>query len=43
MTGKQINTIAVAAFPYFVMMMIAVLLIFFFPQLVTWLPGQMRM
>jgi TRAP-type C4-dicarboxylate transport system permease large subunit len=43
MTGKQINTIAVAAFPYFVMMMIAVLLIFFFPQLVTWLPSQMRM
>ncbi len=43
MTGKQINTIAVAAFPYFVMMMVAVLLIFFFPQLVTWLPGQMRM
>jgi C4-dicarboxylate transporter DctM subunit len=43
MTGKQINTIAVAAFPYFVMMVVAVLLIFFFPQLVTWLPSQMRL
>ena len=43
MTGKQINTIAVAAFPYFVMMVIAVLLIFFFPQIVTWLPSQMKM
>jgi tripartite ATP-independent transporter DctM subunit len=43
MTGKQINTIAVAAFPYFVMMALAVLLIFFFPQLVTWLPSQMKM
>jgi TRAP-type C4-dicarboxylate transport system permease large subunit len=43
MTGKQINTIAVAAFPYFAMMVIAVLLIFFVPQIVTWLPGQMRM
>jgi tripartite ATP-independent transporter DctM subunit len=43
MTGRQINTIAMAAFPYFVMMSIAVLLIFFFPQLVTWLPSQMKM
>ncbi len=43
MTGKQINTIAIAAFPYFLMMVIAVFLIFFFPQIVVWLPGQMRM
>jgi len=43
MTGRQINTIAVAAFPYFVMMAAAVLLIFFFPQIVTWLPTRMRM
>jgi len=42
MTGKQINTIAIAAFPYFLMMMVAVFLIFFFPQIVVWLPGQMR-
>jgi len=43
MTGKQINTIAVAAFPYFLMMVIAVLLVFFFPQIVTWLPSQMKL
>jgi TRAP-type C4-dicarboxylate transport system permease large subunit len=43
MTGKQINTIAAAAFPYFLMMVIAVLLVFFFPQIVTWLPSQMKL
>jgi tripartite ATP-independent transporter DctM subunit len=43
MTRRQINTIAVAAFPYFVMMLIAVLLIWFFPQLVTALPSQMKL
>jgi tripartite ATP-independent transporter DctM subunit len=43
MTGHQINYIARAASPYFLMMVIAVLLIYFFPQLVTYLPGQMRM
>ncbi len=41
MTGRQINTIAIAALPYFLMMLVAVLLIFTFPQLVTWLPSQM--
>jgi tripartite ATP-independent transporter DctM subunit len=43
MTRHQISYIAQAAFPYFVMMMIAVLLIYAFPQLVTFLPGQMRL
>jgi tripartite ATP-independent transporter DctM subunit len=43
MTKRQINTIAVAAFPYFLMMAIAVLLIWFFPQLVTLLPSQMKL
>jgi tripartite ATP-independent transporter DctM subunit len=42
MTHKQITTIARAAFPYFLMMMAAVLLIWFFPQLVTFLPDQMK-
>jgi len=42
MTGKEINTIAAAAFPYFLMMVLAVLLIYFFPQLVTYLPAQMK-
>jgi TRAP-type C4-dicarboxylate transport system permease large subunit len=43
MTGHQINYIDRAAFPYFVMMVIAVLLIWFFPSLVTYLPGQMKL
>jgi TRAP-type C4-dicarboxylate transport system permease large subunit len=43
MTKHQISTIAVAAFPYFLMMVVAVLLIWFFPQLVTFLPSQMKL
>jgi tripartite ATP-independent transporter DctM subunit len=43
MTGHQINYIARAAFPYFAMMVVAVLLIWFFPPLVTFLPGQMKL
>jgi tripartite ATP-independent transporter DctM subunit len=43
MTGHQISYIARAAFPYFVMMVIAVLLIWFFPALVTYLPSQMKL
>mgnify|MGYP001125622867 CR=1 FL=1 len=43
MTGHQINYIARAALPYFAMMVLAVLLIWFFPPLVTYLPGQMKL
>jgi len=43
MTGHQISYIARAAFPYFLMMVVAVLLIWFFPALVTYLPGQMKL
>ncbi|MBA3254391.1 MAG: TRAP transporter large permease subunit [Pseudomonadota bacterium] len=43
MTKHQINTIAVAAFPYFLMMVLAVLAIWFFPALVTFLPSQMKL
>jgi tripartite ATP-independent transporter DctM subunit len=43
MTRRQINYIALAAFPYFLMMMIAVLAIWYFPALVTFLPGQMKL
>ena len=43
MTKRQISTIAVAAFPYFLMMLIAVLLIWYFPQLITFLPSQMKL
>jgi len=43
MTGHQINYIARAAFPYFMMMVVAVLLIWFVPSLVTYLPSQMKL
>jgi TRAP-type C4-dicarboxylate transport system permease large subunit len=43
MTGKQISYIAVAALPYFFVMLLAVLLLYLFPQIVTWLPAQMRL
>ncbi|MGH6612098.1 MAG: TRAP transporter large permease [Burkholderiaceae bacterium] len=43
MTKRQINTIAVAAFPYFLMMVLAVFAIWFFPGLVTYLPSQMKL
>ncbi|WP_428248836.1 TRAP transporter large permease [Ferrovibrio sp.] len=41
MTGHQITYIAKVAFPFFLLMVAAVALIFFVPELVTWLPGKM--
>jgi C4-dicarboxylate transporter DctM subunit len=41
MTGHQITYIARAAFPLFLLMCVAVALMFFFPGLATWLPNQM--
>ena len=38
MTGKDSNTIARAALPFFVMLLIAIALITVFPAIVTWLP-----
>jgi tripartite ATP-independent transporter DctM subunit len=43
MTKREISTIARAAFPYFLMMVVAVLVIWFFPQLITYLPSQMKL
>ncbi len=43
MTKKQMTWIARQAMPMFVLMCIAVLLIWFFPALVTWLPQQMKL
>jgi len=43
MTGRQITWIARQALPMFALMCIAVLAIWFFPQLVTVLPQQMKM
>lgn len=42
LTGKDIVSIAVAALPFFLLLMTAVALVMVFPALVTWLPGQMK-
>jgi TRAP-type C4-dicarboxylate transport system permease large subunit len=38
MTGKDSNTIARAAIPFFSMLVVCIALITVFPELVTWLP-----
>jgi tripartite ATP-independent transporter DctM subunit len=42
MTKKEITWIARVSAPLFFLMVAAVALIYFFPQLVTWLPGRMQ-
>ena len=41
MTRREITWIAMACLPYFFIMVFAVLLLYWFPGLVTWLPAQM--
>jgi TRAP-type C4-dicarboxylate transport system permease large subunit len=41
MTKKEITWIALAATPLFLLMVVAVALIYFFPGIVTWLPSRM--
>jgi C4-dicarboxylate transporter DctM subunit len=41
MTGKQITWIAKVTMPFFFLMCGMVLLMWFFPQMATWLPGHM--
>jgi TRAP-type C4-dicarboxylate transport system permease large subunit len=43
MTKKQITWIAREALPMFWLMIVAVLLIWYFPQIITYLPQQMKM
>ncbi len=43
MTGKQITWIARNAVPMFLLMVVAVLLIWFVPELITFLPQQMKL
>ncbi len=43
MTGKQITWIARQTIPMFLLMVVAVLLIWFVPDIITFLPRQMRM
>ncbi len=41
MTKKQITWLGRVSFPLFLLMMVAVLLLYYFPGIVTWLPGHM--
>ncbi|AOS78623.1 MULTISPECIES: TRAP transporter large permease [Hydrogenophaga] len=41
MTKREITWIAVACLPYFLIMVVAVLLLYWFPGLVTWMPSKM--
>jgi len=43
MTGRQLPYIARVSLPMFLLMVLAVLLIYFFPAIVTWLPRQMML
>ena len=42
MTKREIGWIARATFPFFLLMVVAVGLIYLVPEIVTWLPAQMR-
>jgi C4-dicarboxylate transporter DctM subunit len=42
MTKRQIPWIAKVTLPMFVLIVVAVILIYFFPELVMWLPRSMR-
>jgi C4-dicarboxylate transporter, DctM subunit len=41
MTGHQITYVARVTFPFFVLMIVAVVLITIFPEIATWLPRRM--
>jgi len=43
MTGKQITWIARHTIPMFLLMVVAVLMIWFWPDLITFLPRQMKL
>jgi len=43
MTGREISYIARVAAPMFIMMVIAVLVLYAFPDIATWLPRNMRL
>lgn len=42
MTGKQLPYVARVCAPYFFLMVAALVLLWFYPQLALWLPGQMK-
>jgi C4-dicarboxylate transporter, DctM subunit len=42
MTKREIGWIARVTLPFFFLMLAAIALVYLFPQIVTWLPAQMR-
>ena len=42
MTGRQLTYIARVTLPMFFLMVVAVILLYVFPGLITWLPQQMK-
>ena len=42
MTGRNIWQVAVAAFPFFLLLVVATILLIVFPQIATWLPDTIR-
>jgi tripartite ATP-independent transporter DctM subunit len=42
MTGKNLWQVAVAAFPFFLLLVVATILLILFPQIATWLPDTIR-
>jgi TRAP-type C4-dicarboxylate transport system permease large subunit len=42
MTGRDIGWIARATLPFFLLMVLAVVLLYGFPGIATWLPQQMQ-
>ena len=42
MSGKELPYVAKVAFPMFVLMIVAVLIIYYFPQIVMWLPQNVN-
>jgi len=43
MTKKQLTWIAKVTLPMFYLMIVAVFLVYFFPDIITWLPRKMKM
>ncbi len=42
MSGKELTYVAKVAFPMFLLMIVAVMIIYYFPQIVMWLPNNVR-
>jgi len=43
MTGRQLSYVAAVTMPLFGLMIVALLILYFIPQIATWLPAQMKL